>query len=323
MLKNIYKLPFFNREHCKKNIIENDIQKFIEEEIFVEYDELEEYSINDDKTVKPFLKWAGGKFKSLNDIKNLFPKNGKTYLEPFVGAGSIALNVDYEKIIVNDINSDLIQVYLCLQKDGIKFINECKKIFTKENNTRESYKKIKDEFNTSKDIYRKAVLFIYLNRHCFNGLCRYNRKGEFNTPIGKYGNPYFPESQMFSAIEKIEKFEIKNEDYKNIIDMAMEGDIVYCDPPYIPLSESAYFDAYSKEKFTLKNQIELAESASMAAERGAIVLISNHCNWYSRQIYTEMYGGKVKMFDVSRTISSNIEQRKAVKELIATFSPKK
>jgi DNA adenine methylase len=200
--------------------------------------ELEEHEINDDgKLVKPFLKWAGGKYKILNDIKKLFPPNAQRYIEPFVGAGSVALNVDFKEIIINDSNTDLTNVYYYLQKKGVRFIADCKELFVCENNIREAYAELKNEFNKTKNVYRKAVLFIYLNRHCFNGLCRYNGNGEFNTPIGNYPKPFFPEKQLNAALEKVKKFDIRNDDYKKILEIARTEDVIYCGPPYLPLSE--------------------------------------------------------------------------------------
>jgi len=272
--------------------------------------------------VSPFLKWAGGKYKIVDYIKKCFPKKASRYIEPFVGAGSVALNVDFEKIVINDINSDLIQVYIYLQEKKEKFIDDCRKMFIPENNTRERFSELKKEFNKTKDSYRKATIFIYLNRHCFNGLCRYNGSGEFNTPIGNYINPYFPEKQLYSALDQVSKFEIMNDDYKKVLAIAGKGDVVYCDPPYLPISESASFNAYAKDGFSLQDQIDLSRCASDASNRGATVLISNHYNWYSKQIYTKMFNGRLKTLEVSRTISSNIKKREPVKELIAIFSPK-
>jgi len=277
---------------------------------------------DEDKKIKPFLKWAGGKYKIIDDIKKCFPEHVNRYIEPFVGAGSVALNMDCKEIIINDNNKDLINVYLSLQTKGPQFIEDCKTLFVEENNTREKYAELKEEFNTTEDVYRKSIIFIYLNRHCFNGLCRYNMKGNFNTPIGNYDKPYFPEKQLNAVLDKIKKFNIMNKDFKKIIEMAGKNDVVYCDPPYMPLSESASFSAYSQGGFNLKDQIDLAECASAAAKRGATVIISNHYNWYSHQIYTKMFDAKIKVFNVSRTISSNIEKRNPVKELLAIFSPK-
>ncbi len=273
--------------------------------------------------IKPFLKWAGGKLRVVNDLKKKFPKDGKRFVEPFVGAGSVSLNVDYPEYIINDTNKDLMSVYCVFKRMGLEFVEEARKLFVPKNNTREAYAALKDEFNTSTDKVRKACLFIYLNRHCFNGLCRYNGSGEFNTPIGSYEEPYFPEAEFIASLEKVKKFQIKTLDFREIFDLVRKGDVVYCDPPYLPLSESASFDDYSIGGFSLQDQLDLAQCASKAAKRGATVVVSNHWNWYAREIYTKMFGGKVSTMDVSRTISCKTEERKPVKEVIAVFAPVK
>src|SRR5438034_26674 len=132
--------------------------------------------------IKPFLKWAGGKFKVLSDIKKKFPKYANRYFEPFLGAGAIALNVDYRENIVSDTNPALMLAWTTFKELGVKFIDECQSLFTPSTNKRKCFDELKAEFNVTKDKLRKATLFIYLNRHCFNGLCRFNSKGKFNVP---------------------------------------------------------------------------------------------------------------------------------------------
>lgn len=276
----------------------------------------EKLSLN---TTKPFLKWAGGKFRVLETLKQKFPHNRKRYIEPFLGAGSVALNVNYPVYIVNDINHDLFCVWKNLQVMQREFIFLAKELFIEENNKREIYDQFKSEFNETNDKLRKSLLFIYLNRHCFNGLCRYNSKGKFNTPFGKYNKPYFPEEEMISCINKASQFQIYNTDFRDIFNLAEEGDLIYCDPPYVPMSESASFSNYSTDGFKLKDHIQLAECASKAAEKGCTVVVSNHGNWYTKQLYADMFGAKVSFIDVSRVISSKGSRRNAVKEVIAVF----
>ena len=129
---------------------------------------------------KSFLKWAGNKFRVLPD---LLPHIGspKKYIEPFGGSLSVALNINAEEYILNDINQDLYSLYTNVDE---KFVNECKKLFTDENNTKEKYLELRKSFNTIKDCRERAKLFLYLNKHAFNGLSRYNSKGEYNVPYG-------------------------------------------------------------------------------------------------------------------------------------------
>ena len=267
---------------------------------------------------RPFLKWAGGKLKLVPEIKSLFPSEIKRYIEPFVGAGSVFLNVDAESILVNDKNKDLINSYYFLQTRDA-FIDDCYSLFTRENNTKDRYIELRDEFNLSNDSYRRAVLFIYLNRHCFNGLCRYNKRGYFNTPVGKYDNPYFPEEEMRIAKDKLINVNLSDIDFKYILDKGTKGDVIYCDPPYFPLSPSASFSSYSSGGFNLQDQIDLARLAKEASLRGAKVFISNHYTKESYDLYHNTYGAKIITLEVKRTISSKVDERKPVKELIAIF----
>lgn len=269
--------------------------------------------------IKPFLKWAGGKIRVIEQLKNFFPANAKRYIEPFLGAGSVALNVNYPRHIVNDINSDLFYVWQMLKDNGMDFVKECEGLFKPENNTEEYYYELRDEFNKTKDILRKATLFIYLNKHCYNGLCRYNSKGGFNTPKGSYKVVNFPQEEFEKSLEQVKKFEIHNKDFREIFEMVGEGDLVYCDPPYVPLSMSANFDAYADGGFGLQDHINLAECAYKVSQKGATVIISNHYNWVSKQIYVNMFGGKISKIKVSRTISCDSEKREPVEEVIAVF----
>lgn len=275
---------------------------------------------DEEPKIKPFLKWAGGKLRVVPILKKRFPKDGKRFIEPFLGAGSVSLNVDYPYYIVNDTNADLMVVWRQFKSMGMEFVAECEKLFAAKNNKREVFDALKKEFNETDDKLRKATLFIYLNRHCFNGLCRYNGSGEYNVPFGKYDEPYFPKYEFEKCYEKVKKFTIHNKDFREIFDMVEKDDVVYCDPPYLPMSESASFDSYSTGGFSLRDQMDLADCAEKAAKKGATVVISNHNNWYSRQLYTDLYKGKVSTIEVSRTISSKIDKREAVKEIIAIFS---
>jgi len=115
----------------------------------------------------------------------------------FVGSGAVFLNTDYSESLLCDSNADLINLYSVLKAKKTDFVKACKELFTAENNKEGRYYLFRDEFNNSSPGKRRASLFVYLNRHCYNGLCRYNSRGEFNTPFGRYTKPYFPEDEMF------------------------------------------------------------------------------------------------------------------------------
>ena len=134
--------------------------------------------------MKPFLKWAGGNYRLIDRIQSVLPA-GNRLIEPFVGSGAVFLNTNYKSNLLTDSNPDLINLFKNLQNEGQNFINYCSSFFVPENNNELAFYQFREEFNTTTDIRKKSALFGYLNRHCFNGLCRYNSKGGFNVPFGR------------------------------------------------------------------------------------------------------------------------------------------
>lgn len=143
------------------------------------------------KKQRAFLKWAGGKYSLIESITQYLP-TGKVLVEPFVGAGSVFLNTDYDAYLLADINPDLIALYNLLKSEPDTFIRIANSLFCEQNNQRERYFQLRDEFNQTTDTEWRSALFLYLNRHGYNGLCRYNRKGGFNVPFGRYKKTLFP-----------------------------------------------------------------------------------------------------------------------------------
>ncbi|MDK7224658.1 Dam family site-specific DNA-(adenine-N6)-methyltransferase, partial [Proteus mirabilis] len=140
------------------------------------------------KKKRAFLKWAGGKYPLVDDIKRHLPQ-GNCLIEPFMGAGSVFLNTEYDSYILADINSDLIHLYNTVKLYPEKFMKDAQLLFTPQMNNAEEFYQLRQDFNQSTDPYQRSVLFLYLNRHCYNGLCRYNSKGEYNVPFGRYKKP--------------------------------------------------------------------------------------------------------------------------------------
>lgn len=265
--------------------------------------------------MKPFLKWAGNKYQIIETIKKILP-HGKRLIEPFVGSGAVFLNTDYAEYLLSDNNAHLISLYQFLKKDGNKFINFCKEFFAPEFNNSNRFYEFRELFNTTDEPLIKAGLFVYLNKHCFNGLCRYNNRGEFNTPFGKYTKPYFPENEMLFFQEKSKNTNFIVADFLKTMDEAITGDVIYCDPPYVPLSDTAYFTNYSAGGFNADQQIQLAEKAKELANNGIIVVISNHHTAFTQKIYE---GAELITLDVQRNISCNGANRKKAKEVLAVF----
>ena len=269
------------------------------------------------KKNRAFLKWAGGKYPLLDDIKRHLPQ-GECLVEPFVGAGSVFLNTDFSRYILADINSDLISLYNIVKTRTDEYVQASRELFVPETNQSEVYYQFRTEFNASQDPFRRAVLFLYLNRFGYNGLCRYNLRGEFNVPFGRYKKPYFPEAELYHFAEKAQNAEFHCLSYEECMERADINSVVYCDPPYAPLSATANFTAYHTNSFSPKEQAHLAEMAEKLVSKQIPVLISNHDTPDTREWYRAAKHFQVK---VRRSISSNGGTRKKVNELLALYKP--
>lgn len=267
---------------------------------------------------RAFLKWAGGKYTLSDTINKLLP-DGNRLIEPFIGAGSIFLNTDYDEYILNDINADLINLYKIVQQTPIKFIEDASKLFNPANNSPDAYYQLRKEFNDTSDKYYRSLLFLYMNRHGYNGLCRYNKSGGYNVPFGKYKKPYFPREELEYFSEKSAKATFVCQGYRSIIDNAQDNDVIYCDPPYVPLSATASFTSYAGNGFGLDEQADLANAAEEIIKKvNTSVLISNHDTIWTRKIYE--HANKVKSIQVARTISQKGGKRKKASELLALYT---
>lgn len=269
-----------------------------------------------DKKNRAFLKWAGGKYSLIEDITARLPP-AKKLIEPFVGAGSVFLNTDYSKYLLNDINADLINLYNIVKHQSADYITDSAKLFTAAYNEEQRYYQIRQEFNDSIDIYERAVYFLYLNRHGYNGLCRYNNSGKFNVPFGRYKAPYFPEKEILYFAEKSQLATFTCDSFEKVFARARKNSVIYCDPPYAPISKTAMFNSYAAGGFTLDNQIKLAQLARRTGYKRSIpVLVSNHDTEFTRDIYQ---GAAMTELQVSRFISQNGSNRIKVAELLALF----
>ena len=179
------------------------------------------------------VKWAGGKARLAEALRQYLPA-GDRLVEPFAGSCAVMMNMDYPAYLIADINPDLINMYQVIKRDVQGFINSAQALFTTAN-TPEQYLTFRRVFNhTCADPFNRAVIFLYLNRHCFNGLCRYNRAGYFNVPYGKYKTPYFPEKEIHAFAEKAKRATFICASFEETLGMVSPGDVVYCDPPNLP-----------------------------------------------------------------------------------------
>lgn len=263
---------------------------------------------------KSFLKWAGGKSQSLSLIQNAIGFAPERLVEPFAGSAVVSLNIEASNYLICDSNDDLIEVFKYLKTRGRYFIDRCKYLF-EDGYSSDIYYYNRKRFNNLPSCMEKSALFVYLNRHAFNGLCRYNASGLFNVPIGKYTSIYFPEKEMEIFYNKSQNFEIRRQTFEETFSMQKKGDVFYCDPPYIPINDTSYFTDYTGKGFNMEDQTKLVE----CAEKSSVpVLISNH--WVSG-VTEDLYKNARKKFkDIGRSISAKGSSRGKVKEVLAIYN---
>jgi len=264
------------------------------------------------------LKWAGGKKKVVHDIASLLPTRGKKRLvEPFVGGGSVFLNLDFDEYLLIDMNKDLINLFNLIKNQPTQFIIDAATLFISDNNQPEKYYEFRRQFNESTDPYERSLLFLYLNRHGYNGLCRYNKSGGYNVPFGRYKHPYFPKKELEYFSEKAQKATFIQGDFETAFSQLRADDVVYCDPPYSPINRTSNFTAYAGNSFTDEDQQRLVNCAEKARSNGIPTLISNHHVDFTRELYKG--ANKKKLFQVQRSISQKGKGRIKVEEILALY----
>ncbi|CAI1629007.1 DNA adenine methylase [Serratia proteamaculans] len=267
---------------------------------------------------RPALKWLGGKASIIDTLRQHLPA-GKRLVEPFVGSGAVFLNTDYDSYLLCDINSDLINFHNVAKNLPDQLIREAHNLF-KEQADEVGYYAVRADFNLRCDsnfLYR-AAQFLYLNRHGFNGVCRYNLSGDFNVPFGHRKAPYFPEDEIHSFSEKAQakKAIFLCCTFQESIRMARTGDVIYCDPPYIPTSATANFTSYHTDGFTSDQQRKLACMLRIAARRGRHVVVSNSETVAALDLYSDF---NITTTTARRSVSANAAGRTRAGEIIATM----
>ncbi|HIH9412044.1 TPA: Dam family site-specific DNA-(adenine-N6)-methyltransferase [Klebsiella quasipneumoniae subsp. similipneumoniae] len=256
---------------------------------------------------RSIFKWAGGKFGVLEQIFRYLPE-GKRLIEPFVGGGAVFMNAGYQENLLNDVNADLINFYKTLQREEHSLITLAHRFFL-DYNTQEGYLAVRNAFN--KQVYddlHRAAAFLFLNRHCFNGLTRYNQAGEFNVGYGKYKTPYFPLQEMEAFLGAEGRSEFVCGDFAAVIEAAGEGDVIFCDPPYEPLPNTEGFTNYSGHDFKFEEQKRLVSLLTDAHRRGAKVLITNSGAPNIRELYHDS-GFRVEPLFARRSVSCKGDTR--------------
>ena len=287
---------------------------------------------------KPFLKWAGGKGQLLKEISRYYPfENNKKitkYAEPFVGGGAVLFDIlnkfKLDEVYISDINSELINTYKVIRDDidGLlvilsQFEHDYLKL--QEKDRKEAYIAKRARFNKLKTNntmgVEMAALMIFLNKTCFNGLYRVNRKGEYNVPMGAYKNPQICNERNLRAVsKKLQNVKIVCGDYKESADFIDDKTFVYFDPPYRPLTKTASFTSYTESMFDDNNQLELAEYVQNLDKKGALLAISNSDPKNidkDDNFFDDAYAKQnVMRVEATRMINRNSDSRGKIKELL-------
>ena len=288
--------------------------------------------------MKPFLKWAGGKGQLLKEIEQYYPfGNGITkYAEPFVGGGAVLFDIlnhyELEAVYMSDINAELINAYRMISNridEVVELLSTMQNEYVpmEERNRKIYYLAKRSQFNDlkiscdEKINIEKAALMIFLNKTCFNGLYRVNRKGQFNVPIGAYKNPLIcDETNLHVISEKLKKVIMVCGDYRKSADFIDQNTFVYIDPPYRPLTNTANFTAYTENAFNDKEQIKLAQFVGEMDQKKARIVVSNSEPKNSDledDFFENIYSFcNIKRVEATRMINSNSKARGKIKELL-------
>lgn len=287
---------------------------------------------------KPFVKWAGGKGQLVGELEKMLPAVGEKkltkYVEPMVGGGALLFTVlakyNFEQVYISDINAGLVNAYRVIKNDVdslVARLSEMQERFLPmdENGRKECYYAARETFNrlalSEENAVEKAALFIFLNKTCFNGLYRVNRKGQFNVPMGAYKNPCIcDEDNLRNVSNALQNVEIVCGDYSRSARVIDEKTFVYLDPPYRPISETSAFTSYNADAFDDNEQIRLARFIDEMNKAGAKIVLSNsdpqnvdEGDTFFEKLYKSY---KIKKVNATRMINSRADSRGKIKELL-------
>ncbi len=270
------------------------------------------------KLVSPFVKWVGGKRQLMDAIVEAMPKNIRnyTYVEPFIGGGAVLFHIQPKNAIINDFNSELINVYNVVKENLDELIIDLRK----HKNESEYFYHIRsldrtEDFSKIGKIQRASRL-IYLNKTCYNGLYRVNNAGEFNSPFGRYKNPNIVNEPVLRAVSSYlnsNNVQILSGDYDNVLQNLDRNSFVYLDPPYHPISESSNFTGYIQGGWNIFDQARLREACDELTKKGIKFLLSNSSSGFIKDQYRDY---NINIVKATRLINVDAEKRGEVDELL-------
>ena len=272
--------------------------------------------------VAPFVKWAGGKRQLLPQIKERMPEKYNNYFEPFVGGGAVVFGLLPENALINDINKALINAYrqICNEPDMfLKVINKLDEEMWEDG--KKYYYSLREHYNDKlmKAEYdvELAALFVFINKHCFNGLYRVNGKGLFNVPYNNSRRSSVDESVIMEVSEYLQGITIMNGDFQEISASAKKGDFIFLDSPYAPLNPTS-FESYTKEGFDIESHRRLSKFYDELTAKGCYCMLTNH----NTELINELYGNKgykIDVVSVKRMINSDASNRVGEEVIICNY----
>lgn len=270
------------------------------------------------KLISPFVKWVGGKRQLISSIMEVMPKNLKnyTYVEPFIGGGAVLFHIQPKTAIINDYNSELVNVYNVVKNNLDELIEDLKKHKNEAEYFYDIRKLDRNKEFEQMDKVQRASRLIYLNKTCYNGLYRVNNAGEFNSPFGRYKNPNIVNEPVLRAVSlylNSNNVEILNTDYEEILRKLDRNSFVYLDPPYHPISESSNFTGYVQGGWNIFDQVRLREVCDDLTKRGVKFLLSNSASGFIKDQYRNYDIVTVK---ATRCINADAEKRGEIDEVL-------
>lgn len=272
--------------------------------------------------IAPFVKWAGGKRQLLSQIKERMPEKYNNYFEPFVGGGAVAFELLPEKALINDINKALINAYkqICVAPDAfLKTVNNLDAEMWEDG--KKYYYSLREHYNDKlmKAEYdvELAALFVFINKHCFNGLYRVNGKGLFNVPYNNSRRVSVDEGAIMDISKYLQGITIIDGDFEEACKGAKKGDFIFIDSPYAPLNPTS-FESYTKEGFDIESHRRLARLYDELTERGCYCMLTNH----NTELINDLYGNKdytIDVVSVKRMINSDASNRVGEEVIICNY----
>lgn len=275
-----------------------------------------------DKKLAPFVKWAGGKRQLLPKIKERMPKAWKRYYEPFVGGGALLFDLEPEKAVINDCNRPLVHTYRQIRENPESFLRTVHQLdMGLQGRGKEYYDFLRLQYNNKLrygeyDI-RLAALFVFLNKHCFNGLYRVNKRGLFNVPYNNSHSASTEDGNIRAVSNYLQKVTIQNGDFEAACEGAEPGDFLFFDSPYAPLGPTS-FQSYTKEGFGVEDHRRLSKLYDRLTEKGCYCMLTNH----NTDLIKDLYDGKgyrMDVVDVKRSINSDASKRIGEEVIICNY----